>query len=52
MSNAYISYTQTSLKMSKEIFVAKNVFLLLLCLHFHLVSHQEADSYGEKMYLT
>ena len=49
MSNAYISYTQTSLKQSKEIFVAKNIFFLLICLHFDLVSHQEADIYGEKM---
>ena len=48
MSNAYISYIQTSLKQSKEIFVAKNVFFLLICLHFHLVSHLEADIYGEK----
>ena len=28
---------------SKEIFVAKNVFFLLICLHLHLVSHQEAE---------
>ena len=50
MSNAYISYTQTSPKQSKEIFVAKNVFFLLICLHFHLASHQEADIYGEKKF--
>ena len=37
MSNAYISYTQTSLKQSKEIFVAKNIFFLLICLHLHLI---------------
>ena len=40
--------TQTSLKQSKEIFVTKNVFFLLICLHLNLLSHQEADIYGEK----
>ena len=49
MSNAYISYKQTSLKQGKEIFVAKNVFFLLIFLHLHhLVSHQEADIYEER----
>ena len=48
MSNAYISYTQASLKQSKETFVAKNVFFLLICVHLHLVSHQEADIYEGK----
>ena len=54
VSNGYFFDTQTSLKQSKEIFVAKNVFFLLICLHLHLVSHQEADIHGEKnlTYLT
>ena len=49
MSNAYISYTRTFLKQSKEIFVEKNAFFLLICLHLDLVSDQEADIYGEKI---
>ena len=49
VSNAYISDTQTSLKQSKEIVVPKNVFFLLICLHLHLVSHQEAEILEKKI---
>ena len=37
-----------SSKYYKSTFDAKNVFFLLICLHLHLASHQEADIYGEK----
>ena len=47
VSNAYISYTQASLKRN---FFTKNVFFLLICLHLHLIDHIRKQKFvGEKI---
>ena len=47
VGNAYISYTQTSLK--KKIFVTKIAFFLLICLHLHLIDYIRIQAFVGKI---
>ena len=45
VGNAWIFYTDIH---SKEIFVTKNVFFLLICLHLHLIDNIKKQTFVVK----